>query len=108
MERASVDEAYLDLTEEVNKLMTSFRSSARHGDVTQLSAQDLPNTHVVGFDSKDKPDACKLQSCKYNYRNLMSKCPLYKLVLLSTVQAPLLSYKSCYISATDTSFYRRR
>ncbi|XP_060077107.1 DNA polymerase eta-like [Ylistrum balloti] len=42
VERASVDEAYIDLTEEVDRLL-------QHTDM--INATDLPNTYVVGNDS---------------------------------------------------------
>ncbi|CAB3362860.1 Hypothetical predicted protein [Cloeon dipterum] len=43
VQRASVDEAFLDLTEAVDK---------RIGGETQVSADHLPSTHVVGFESQ--------------------------------------------------------
>ncbi|XP_052819667.1 DNA polymerase eta-like isoform X1 [Mya arenaria] len=46
VERASVDEAYIDLTDEVNKRMVNLGQRP-------VSLGDLPNTHVVGHD-KDK------------------------------------------------------
>ena len=55
VERASVDEAYLDLTEEVNE---RIESSVSHPSEL-VSVEHLPNTHVVGFDPKDSPDQCK-------------------------------------------------
>nr|XP_023026561.1 DNA polymerase eta-like [Leptinotarsa decemlineata] len=45
LERASVDEAYLDITEEVNKRLTKY--------IEQISLDKLPNTHVVGYVVKD-------------------------------------------------------
>ena len=41
VERASVDEAYIDLTDEVNK---------RLQHITQVTADQLPNTHISGYD----------------------------------------------------------
>lgn len=45
MQRASVDEAYLDITEQVNQRL------ARISD--EISLDKLPNTFVVGFEMKD-------------------------------------------------------
>ncbi|XP_045176250.2 DNA polymerase eta-like isoform X2 [Mercenaria mercenaria] len=46
VERASVDEAYIDLTEEVEKRLSSLSQD-------RVTIDKLPNTHVVGF-NKDK------------------------------------------------------
>ena len=46
VERASVDEAYIDLTMEVEKRMSALSQD-------RVSRDMLPNTHVVGF-SEDK------------------------------------------------------
>lgn len=43
VERASIDEAYIDLTERVNDLLSSDSASP-------VTAADLPNTFVVGMD----------------------------------------------------------
>ena len=47
VERASIDEAYLDLTEEVEERLNSLGENFTRPD-------QLANTHVVGFTSKDK------------------------------------------------------
>lgn len=41
VERASIDEAYIDLTDEVNKRLTH---------ITQVTPDQLPNTHISGYD----------------------------------------------------------
>lgn len=46
VERASVDEAYIDLTEEVEKRLSSLSQDT-------VTTDKLPNTHVVGY-NKDK------------------------------------------------------
>ena len=43
VERASIDEAYLDLTEEVNQRLASA-----------VDARALPNTHVVGYENEQE------------------------------------------------------
>lgn len=45
VERASVDEAYIDLTGEVEKRMSVLSQE-------RVSLDKLPNTHVVGFDKQ--------------------------------------------------------
>lgn len=45
VERASVDEAYIDLTEEVEKRMSSLSQD-------RVTLNKLPNTHVVGFNKQ--------------------------------------------------------
>ena len=47
VERASVDEAYIDLTEEVQKRMATLNSQ-------KVSSDQLPNTFVVGYEPEDK------------------------------------------------------
>ena len=47
VERASVDEAYIDLTEEIEARMTS-----PGGDIVSIA--QLPNTFVVGYDGKNE------------------------------------------------------
>ncbi|XP_002742117.1 DNA polymerase eta-like, partial [Saccoglossus kowalevskii] len=49
VERASVDEAYIDLTDEIDKKMEEI------GDV-DVSIDMLPNTFVVGWDGKENND----------------------------------------------------
>ena len=49
VERASVDEAYIDLTEEVEA-----RLGLLGGDTVTVS--QLPNTFVVGCDGKEKEE----------------------------------------------------
>lgn len=47
VERASIDEAYIDLTEEVRKRMDTLGSD-------NVSPEQLPNTFIVGWgDNKD-------------------------------------------------------
>lgn len=47
VERASIDEAYIDLTEEVQKRMDTLGSD-------NISPEQLPNTFIVGWgDNKD-------------------------------------------------------
>lgn len=47
VERASIDEAYIDLTEEVKKRMDTL-------DSDNVSPEQLPNTFIVGWgDNKD-------------------------------------------------------
>ena len=46
VERASVDEAYLDITSMVQERMESSRS--------RIEEDDIPNTYVVGVEDKDK------------------------------------------------------
>ncbi len=46
VERASIDEAYLDLTDIVNAKMSEV-------DGTSVGPAQLPNTHVVGWDGQD-------------------------------------------------------
>lgn len=49
VERASIDEAYIDLTEEVDKRMASL-------EARQIDAQMLANTHVIGYEPEEPPD----------------------------------------------------
>ncbi|KAL4237255.1 hypothetical protein ACF0H5_001974 [Mactra antiquata] len=50
VERASIDEAYIDLTEEVDKRMSSI-------DQSPVTCDQLTNTHVVGYNKeKDNRD----------------------------------------------------
>ena len=48
VERASVDEAYLDLTDEVTARLASVDST--------VNDAMLPNTHVIGFEDTDQTD----------------------------------------------------
>lgn len=45
LQRASVDEAYLDITEQVNKRLER--------NAEEISLDNLPNSFVVGFETKD-------------------------------------------------------
>ena len=51
VERASIDEAYIDLTEEVNRRIEEEK--------VKVLAKDLSNTHVSGFDDASKEDKGK-------------------------------------------------
>ena len=46
VERASIDEAYVDMTEEVNFRLAAMETAA-------ITADRLPNTFVVGWESED-------------------------------------------------------
>lgn len=54
VERASIDEAYLDLTEEAKKLLTSQTSGS-------LTADQLSNTFVEGFGDDVEEDMDRAQ-----------------------------------------------
>lgn len=54
MERASVDEAYLDITEEVKKRLEN--------EPKPIMVDKMVNTFVVGCDTKDFIDSLKLDS----------------------------------------------
>lgn len=47
IERASIDEAYLDVTSVVDDMMKNYTD-------TCVTVDLLPNTHVVGFQEKDE------------------------------------------------------
>ena len=46
VERASIDEAYVDMTQEVNFRLAAMETAA-------ITADQLPNTFVVGWESED-------------------------------------------------------
>ena len=52
VERASIDEAYIDLTEEVDKRIGAL-------EVEEISTELLSNTHVIGFEPKEEVEQGK-------------------------------------------------
>lgn len=61
VERASIDEAYLDLTAEVEK---------RLNDDLVIKPDDLPNTIVAGLDSIKEAQAKGMDLCDFYVRNI--------------------------------------
>ena len=55
MERASVDEAYIDLTEEVEARLSSLSGES-------VTESQVPNTYIVGYDGKEEEEKKGLYS----------------------------------------------
>ena len=55
VERASVDEAYLDLTDDVSARMLMMQNST-NGTAVTVDDVMLPNTHVVGYENAADDD----------------------------------------------------
>ena len=61
VERASVDEAYLDLTDDVSARMSMMQNSTNGAAVTVDDVM-LPNTHVVGYENAADDDKGTLRT----------------------------------------------